>query len=775
MDINYNIWGDPETWESPSNVNFDVGSFAGKLPVFDTQFTDVSEGRFSIKSAVNKNVISKGIPIDDSPCPWRIRGKSYWTDLYKIAFIGTSSSNFEFDYSSPVYDEYTREMGAPVALTVGSSPSMSDSSSEYIPGMLSPSYIWNYPNAAQNNGDDWTPVLDFNYQKICVVPYVTAYDSNQSQSRTISLYEYSQNPSRYRYIQGLQPRFYVGGAGNWTRAKSNVRLRLFGATIAPFEVTDAPYYNNDDGLLSYADGIGSYLLGATTFGDGFTSYSNSIIQTTTADSFAHQIDTGTNRLYYRAIPENWYVTKRAGGEFFITEYDNVNGDFSIDWIKEQFACLGLWFYTGADVTNFDPANPDEFSHVPLFDQYGTTTGEYATGAAASTAPAGTWTNQIQEKNIYNGTNPPFDPTDYDADNKTQFNEMSISTTTQNIYVVNDFYDVMQYFYLENWNVNDATEIVKKFANVSPIDCVQSYILFPFRIVSRTGFIDPAVYKASDLTTENVKFANVTSDAVAWKLPEQSVIIDMGYINVARHFGDFRDFEPYTSLMLYLPFCGFTQLDCSTFMGKKIKIKYIVDWTSGSCTACIMANNLVVQTANGQIGIQIPLTGTQSAQLRQAIDNAQLQYKQSQTSTVATIAALSVGAIATAATGGAAAPVLATIGAGAGVMANAVNANEKLDYNLQHITTPFKTVGGATPANAAKIELRPRLIISRPKMLPNYDAATFAKTNGFACIRTGHLSEFSGFTQCASVNLDGIEATAEEKKAINTLLLKGVIL
>ena len=109
------------------------------------------------------------------------------------------------------------------------------------------------------------------------------------------------------------------------------------------------------------------------------------------------------------------------------------------------------------------------------------------------------------------------------------------------------------------------------------------------------------------------------------------------------------------------------------------------------------------------------------------------------------------------------------------MAGAVNAGEKLDFALQHITTPFKTVGGSSSSASMKLELYPRLIIARAKMLDGYDAPTFGRTNGFACVKTGTLSDFRGYTQCASVNLDGVNATAEEKTAINKLLLQGVII
>lgn len=787
MQINYDIWGEPETWETPSNVQIDLSGLDGKLPVFDTTFSDVSEGRFSVASAVRLGAMSNQIPIDDTPCPWRIRGNSYWTSLYKVAMVGTGTSNFEYVYDSPVYTETIRSVGAPVALTYGSSPSMSSSASEYIPGMLHPDLIWGRYDGDTKYGADFAPLLNFNYRKICVVPYIQVFD-NGYKLVSYSTYVANGGHTRYRYLQGLQPRIYVGGAGHWTAAPTGLRLRLFGARINPFEIdwpSSSPtgaqteeFYANEDGLLSYGDGIGSYLLGATRFTDGFTIHDQNLIAESAAVSFGRQMDMSyTNnsyRVFYRALPEGWVIAKRPDtGREYISEYDNVNGDYTPEWILEQFACLGLWIYTGADIADFDPEHPDANSYAPLFDRYGTTTGETVNGAAAALTPAGSWTSNVQGQNVYKGEQPPYDPTDYDPTNKTIWGS-SVRNASTNVYALgydpNTFKPVLdealEYLYSDVLANADLEYSLKNFLSTSPIDTIQSIIIYPIDIV-------PTVVPAADAPLKYICFGNIQSTVQGRELPFKSNLVDMGYIDIVRKYGDFRDYEPYTTLKLSLPYCGDVKLEASAFMGRRLKIKYGIDWTSGACTAFILADNLCIQTVNGQIGVQIPVTGLQSAQKAQAIESAQLRYRESMQTSVASMTTSTATLAAASLTGGGS--VAGAVSSIVGGLTAMDRASDRLDYDLEHIPSPLRTVGGSSSGIACLGEQRPRLIITRPKMLPGYDASVYGRTTGFACCIPTTLGELSGYVQAASADLSGIPCTAAEKAAIMSALKAGIVL
>lgn len=765
---NPDIWGAPSTWETGSSVR-DWGRtneiIGGKFAVFDSSKQSDDIARYSIDSGITANKLIRGESFDTSCCPWRIKGDSYWISGRKKLFLPLHGS----DTALQLYTDEVTARGCPVMLSTYPSTSYNT-----YPKLTNINKIWTpAPQGAGITTDiETTPLLKFDYSKILLRCFVAAcrYQDDTS-SRIFGVDNYYENQaSTYPYIRSLVFDVYVNNAGTWQQLDyQDFNIIPVNATIMGFEAESITAFNEDFTVIS--DGINGNTMGGTDQ-TGIIRYYSDERGDTESECFYNSYSRNSS-IRYAAAPDDWtHYTRVSSGNFYFSMYkENVPKE----WVMEQFAALGFWFYTGG-APAVDLSAPDEHTHIPLFDEYGTTTGEYLSGTSALTAPAAEWTDDVFERDIYHGE-PPYDPSHYDTDNKTIFNTVSIQNRSQNVYVFTqtNSYDPLTYLYATSFDSADAQFAVKNFLSVSPIDCVQSVMFFPINIVSWVGATE-YIFSSTEAPEEFVVYGNVTSEIKANKLTNRTAILDMGYIDIYRKFNDFRDFEPYTSIMLYVPFCGYTQIDCSTFMGKKLKIKYIIDFVTGGCTACILADNLCVQTVNGQMGVQIPVTGAQTAQIRQAFDAAQLQYKQSQMSTAASIAGLTIGIASTIATQGATAPMLAMAGTSAiSTLTGAQKAEQRLDFELSHMTTPFKTVGGTSPAVGFQMELTPRAIITRPKMLPGYNAEVYGSTNGYACCSTGKLSQYSGYTQCASVVLDGINATADEKVMLNTLMLKGVIL
>lgn len=775
---NPDIWGAPTSWEQSalSDIGIYNSWIEGKFPVFDTSYrTDQSE-RYEINSGVSAGKLTPGEPFDTSCCPWRIKGDSYFLDYKKLWFTDEGGNTYA-THTSPLYTQQVKDMGVPVIVTT-----KIFSSANNAPKITQLSGIWNplYGLGTQLNVTG-TPLLQFNYQKILLhakINAATYVDQEPSDSSIFTVEDYFENRTEtHPYVRGLMFDVYMWDGTQWRyNDYGSFNIMPVNAEIQGFDCGDTAILAENCTILR--EGISGKVIGAG--GDKFgVIFNGSWADDDESTSYYLQQSSSQESVCFAAMPDDWSMkTFRRWDINYAVPYVE---DVSEEWVYSQFASLGFWFYTGttAGLADVDLTDPDEHTHVPLFDEYGTTTGNYESGAAALTAPASQWTIDVFERDIYHGE-PPYDPSHYDPDNETKFNSAGLRNISQNIYLFDmqdhPADDPLTYLYLATWGSTELNFAIKNFATISPIDCVQGLLAFPICIV-QNSLARESIYSVSDLgSREHVFYANVESDVSAYKLPSRTAILDMGYIDIYRKFNDFRDFEPYTSLMLYVPFCGYTQIDCSTFMGKKLKLKYIIDFVTGGCTACILSNNLCVQTVNGQIGIQIPLTGTQTSQIRQAYDQAQLQYKQAQTSTVATVAGLAVGAAATVFTGGSAAPLLATAGAGAiSTLANAQQASERLDYALNHMTTPFKTVGGTTSAIGFQMELTPRVIVTRPRMLSGYNPSSYAVTNGYACCCSGTLKDFSGYTQCSSVDLSGFNAPEDDKVALMSLLQKGVIL
>lgn len=769
---NPEIWGTPESWGSPNYL--DDGApvcerINGKLPVFNSSLE--GNKKFWLKSGVDAGRLTFGVQLDSSCCPWRINGRSYWiSGVKKLSFYKVGSSNqAQLDYA---YNELTRGNGCPLMI----SPLTT------LDGCLyDPKYIWS-PDYTQPGYTDpfdlqqTSPLLHFDYSKIVIVPSIRASSTPGGSTTRYGLDEYINGAITSKpYIQALNFRIWTRNNNDNTMIDSDGMLKLhpFNAVCTGADVSMpalAADFTTYEGMF---DGDSYNVDG---HGDSYIDFDDSNIGNTVRES-NDNIYQNYQKLFYIACPEDADI-------YIDTGNDEVRASWqmSAEEIIKEYAMLGFWIWAGGDGTgtaagrpsSWDPSNPDEHTIIPLFDDYGTTTGNYLRGAAALTAPAASWTDDVFDLDIYHGE-PEYDPTHYDPDNTTVFPSAGAWTISEGFYGIP--YEQMQpaLQYLYTWaQSQQEIDSIKEFLVTDPIEVVHSLTIFPINIVPDSLSPPYDIYNAIFPTAPivNIQFGNVVSTIQAFNIPYRSGIIDMGYIDVFETFRNFLDYSPYTSLMIYLPFCGFQALDCDKYMGHKINIKYVVDFATGSCTALLLRDNLVCDTVNGQMGVTVSLTGLRASQVQSAVDSAMLQYKQRSREAAVGLASLTAGAAGAALSGNPLALGGSILGA-ANLAAKFASADENLEYNLSHIHTPFATVGASTSAISGNMELTPRLYISRPMMLSSYDPSIYAHTIGYSCLLNVQLSEVEGFTRCASADLSGIPATAQEKQLLLKLLQSGI--
>lgn len=95
--------------------------------------------------------------------------------------------------------------------------------------------------------------------------------------------------------------------------------------------------------------------------------------------------------------------------------------------------------------------------------------------------------------------------------------------------------------------------------------------------------------------------------------------NLGTYTFTPYFNNFLDYTPYTKYELYLPYCGFVDMDATEYMGKTISIDYILDYTQGSCLAVVSdvtnANDhIVLFSKKGIVGVPITWQATNSGQV-----------------------------------------------------------------------------------------------------------------------------------------------------------------
>ena len=145
-----------------------------------------------------------------------------------------------------------------------------------------------------------------------------------------------------------------------------------------------------------------------------------------------------------------------------------------------------------------------------------------------------------------------------------------------------------------------------------------------------------------------------------------------------------------------------------------------------------------------------------------------------------------GTLATGASGGALSDT-ASLGAAGGLVGGIASMlsgqvqQQQLQYELEHTAPQIGTLSVAAPANAFFLDDRARLLITRPAMIPGYDAAVYSHTVGNACAIPGTLSSFSGYTIASAAELSsitardgsGVSPTAEELRMIKQSLQSGI--
>ena len=271
-------------------------------------------------------------------------------------------------------------------------------------------------------------------------------------------------------------------------------------------------------------------------------------------------------------------------------------------------------------------------------------------------------------------------------------------------------------------------------------------------------------------SQNIILGNVDTKISCAKITQQYQQVDCGTINLTRYFGNFLDFNPYTSIKIYLPFVGFRELDVDEVMGASLHLYYNIDLLTGSCVALLNVNkkiggtnlNSVLYQFDGMIAADIPITAADYSQVVSAVIKG-----------VASVGA-SIGIAA--ATGGTGAPASGAI-LGSAVasetttaVGTAVAVNSAIDMVSSKITVQHGgSLSGSMGALATK---KPYIIIQRviPKNPTNY-----AKLHGIPSNAYKKLSSLKGFTKMQDIQIKSTIGSVDETEEIKQLLLGGVVI
>ncbi|MGF2525916.1 hypothetical protein ACQUW0_26675, partial [Ralstonia pseudosolanacearum] len=238
----------------------------------------------------------------------------------------------------------------------------------------------------------------------------------------------------------------------------------------------------------------------------------------------------------------------------------------------------------------------------------------------------------------------------------------------------------------------------------------------------------------------VKLGKTAGSAKGWTTVYISNQINFQGKNIFPRFGNcFLDYEPYTTYELYVPFCGTTKIRAADILGHTLNVSMLIDLITGSCTAYVKADQLVIETLQGSCGVQQQISGTDTATMNANIYNGILAQKQAKAGMIAQ---------------GASALLPSNWVNPIGYAANGQQAQtsyKQATYAIEHIETPVHSQGAASPLLGWIQEFDARLMIYYPEgdvidgaIPPSFKPAplaAFGHLKGFATVTPGTVGAF----------------------------------
>ncbi|MBO7735748.1 MAG: hypothetical protein J6S67_24485 [Methanobrevibacter sp.] len=292
---------------------------------------------------------------------------------------------------------------------------------------------------------------------------------------------------------------------------------------------------------------------------------------------------------------------------------------------------------------------------------------------------------------------------------------------------------------------DLSAFKKIFAD--PMDCILGLSVVPVSVP--TG------------GAQNVNIGNIVTSVTMNVASQQYIEVDCGTVTMQRFFGSYLDFEPYTKISIFLPYCGTHQLNADDISGKTIGVVYHIDILTGSCIAFVKCGDSVLYEFNGACGSNIPVNSLNFA------------------STIENAIRIAVNIGTTVATAGASAPVTAAT-EGAQAIGKAANVGRAISLagstaegalSMKPNVSRSGALGGGVGLLGHQI---PYMIISRPRLCKPAKQDFFQGYPSFIQTTIGDLIG-KGFTSFTNVIIAGQYLTDEEETELESILESGVYL
>lgn len=739
--INESIYGQPSSWaDFGDNINqIKVVNFGNGYNLA----TGVNNGKLSYDEPIDKSIAFCGI---GNECP--LSNLSYYHGdgtLISNQVVRNNITNYFLNSIPSAYENYWE---------ISSAFTLYENSETFNLG------TWSKGGDNQRNANLFVqPIADFKPQNIVLCIYIDCKSTKDGAVSTSTLEDYIDNDGYLTapYVERVRAYPFIG---NYTEGQVTQRTTsllagdflLSPSTLEPFEssyIERCYRYNSLNTkidtsfpLLFSTLNMNMPLEDFIVFGD-FTSDNN------------FEITQDTNK-YWRT---SYHVTLRNKEEFK-------------EMCLRACAQYGLYFTPNSNIAG-NGSFTDDKMYIGVLDSEGITHGNYLKGEHTAESAQAQW-DTIRDS--------PYDYKKNDPNNYYKFTTLPsngissvdkfyfhsiVARSTFRSTMISALYEISQIaptgttieeILTEEW------ERKQKFMFQEPIECIAAW-----RIV----LLKPPTV-ASDMV--NIKigwFETQNPDSRAYVKSNEFDTINLGTKYITPKFYNCLDYEPYTKMTLYVPFCGTVELPMATFMGHNINLKLNVNHRTGEIEALIFNNGILWGSLVGTAAIELPLSGSKSIEYIQR----KLQLDNEKTDTkydgIRSVLGNAVGATISAVHHNVAGAV------GQGVMGiidglHSIDKVQRINYEISHTPNKITSIQKGNTSISQMNVMYPFISIQRPVMLPDFSEEIYSKTIGHATLQNKKLKQLRGYTEACNPILDGISCTETEKEMIIKALQDGCI-
>lgn len=250
----------------------------------------------------------------------------------------------------------------------------------------------------------------------------------------------------------------------------------------------------------------------------------------------------------------------------------------------------------------------------------------------------------------------------------------------------------------------------------------------------------------------IKMAGLNTGASGFALGNQSAssTITLGSTRITPTHHNFLDYEPYTKITLYIPYCGCVDLPPSIFMNNELTVKFVYDIFSGECCGIVFAGGTFYTSISGSFTSLHAVSSNNCGAIKEAMVNGTMSIIGGAVATVGGVAAGNIGV------------------AGAGLM-SMFGGTAKSLMDMNGVSPQMRgTCGGrASFYKPSKCEL----YITTPK---DNISNEYIQTNGLPVNKVRTLASGDGFTIVDTPVING-NMTLREKNEIESIMKTGIIL